>query len=272
MYSNDVSRPQMVDEYLKFCKIHLNAIKSGIIDLSECDWFYPTSLLPLWITKNSDKYEYIPPSNPDVAHYISTVTESAYSEKSSYMPLQFFPKSRVKPTELDSRITRLCNGRDCNERDFGGKDAFMFLLDEMINNVYQHSEFNHAGVLAQRYAHKNFVEISFFDDGISIPGSFEKHDIPFKTDEDAIARAINGTSTKERHDEERGFGLNTTTKMYTKGGNGEVLLISRNGILYKNKEEREKLYSLKGSYKLRGTLLSVRLPYPAAKINVEIYS
>lgn len=267
MCPNDRSTPQIVDEYMKFCKIHLNAVESGVIDLSRYEWFYPTSLLPLWTIKNCDDYEYIPPSNPNVAHYISTVTESTYSEESSYVPLQFFPKSHAKPAEIDERITRLCN-----EKYFGGKSAFLFLLDEMINNVYQHSEFNNAGVLAQRYESKHFVEISFFDDGISIPGSFEKHNVQFTTDEDAISKAINGTSTKERYGEKRGFGLNTTTKMYTEGGKAEVLLISRNGILYKNKEECEMIYSMKGSYELKGTLISVRLPYPAAKINVQAYS
>ena len=265
----DESRPSIVDEYIKFCKIHIQASKKGVIDLREYDWFYPTSLLPLWITKNKNDYlKYIPPLNSKVASYISTVTESVYSKESTYMPLQYLPKGHVKTAEIDERITQLCN----NEKDFGGKTAFMFLLDEMINNVYQHSDFTNAGVLAQRYVNKNFVEVSFFDDGISIPGSFEKHDIAFETDEEALVKAINGTSTKNRLGEERGFGLNTTTKMYTEGGEGEFLLVSRNAILYKKKGKSEKLYNMSNVYELKGTLISVRLPYPAAKIDVLSYS
>lgn len=135
-------------------------------------------------------------------------------------------------------------------------------------------------MLAQNYHKKRFAEISIFDDGISIPGSFENHGVKFKSDAFAISSAINGFSTKSK---ERRHGLNSSTSMYIDGGDAEVLVVSRNGIFHKKNGEPVKLYNtelmntnniiLDKEYvpPLEGTLFSVRLPYPASKIKAHLY-
>ena len=117
--------------------------------------------------------------------------------------------------------------------------------------------------MAQKYINKRFVEISILDDGISIPGCFEKHDASFSDDCIAIASAINGKSTK---DDGRGFGLGSSVKLYVGGLGGELLLVSRNGALYKNRDT-ELSYNTGIAYQLHGTLISVRVPYPVLQIN-----
>ena len=84
---------------------------------------------------------------------------------------------------------------------------FYFLIRELIGNIYEYSGFSNASMMAQIYKQKRFVEITILDDGISIPGCFEKHGNVISSDSDAIISAINGKISTKTEDEPRGFGL-----------------------------------------------------------------
>lgn len=268
--------PEILREYRKFCTVRNLALKSGVVDLSNYSWVYPTFLVPLCNLFLNYELEYKKPRNHNVDNYIDTVVSTEYSNGSTYLPLQDLPKNHTKLGEVISNLQEWCD----NGENYGGANAFNFILNELIDNIYEHSYFNHAFVLAQSYPTKGFSEISIFDDGISIPGSFNKHGIPFRSDADAISMAINGTSTKSKR---RGYGINSSMRMYIEGGRAEVLWVSRNGIFYKKKSEPAKLYNAEymntsnsisdneHSHTLEGTLFSVRLPYPASKIEAHLY-
>jgi len=59
-----------------------------------------------------------------------------------------------------------------------------------------------------------FIELGFLDDGITIPGSFNKHGRHYdeKDHYKAIDAAIRGKSTKAGR--ERGFGLSSNVEMF----------------------------------------------------------
>jgi hypothetical protein len=124
--------------------------------------------------------------------------------------------------------------------------------------------------MAQRYSKKGFVEVAFFDDGITIPGSLRKAGFNYSKDLDAIKDAVNGKSSKENY--ERGYGLNTNVRMCTdvNGLGGRVLVVSGRGAFeYCSEESEQRLYNLRESpYSLNGTLISVRIPYPAKEVNI----
>ena len=89
--------PEIVREYVKFCKIREKSKTTNIIDLSSCSWFYHTSLLPLanFLRDNMDSMDYIsPPDN--VNNYISIIMEHSFSEGSTYVPITNLPKTGVK--------------------------------------------------------------------------------------------------------------------------------------------------------------------------------
>ncbi len=234
--------------------------------MSSYSWFYPTSLILLsFFRRENIDYQYIEPDS-NVEQYIKTILNSTYSENSSYVPITYFSKyENHKDKIIDKLQTKYNNGNH-----YGGPNAFNFLMNELIDNIYTHSDFTKACVMAQQYKAKGFVEISIYDNGISIPSCFEKHGVEFSSDCEAIQKAISGTSTK---DKKRGFGLNRTIKMYTDDVNdiAEFLLISRNGAIYINKNDTRKIYSLKEPFTLHGTLISIRLSYPATKINAAQY-
>ena len=255
--------PLLLQEYLKFCEIRKKSNNFNLIDLSPYDWFYPTCLLPLGklLKENESPIKYISPVY-NVAHYISIIMGTTHSIESTYVPIMYLPGNERDARDIINRLQILYN----NGKDYGGINAFNFLIEELIDNIYTHSDFSVASVMAQRYEKKGFVEISIFDDGISIPTCFEKHGI-FLDDCTAIIKAVNGLSTKN---ETRGYGLNSTTNLYVNGLSGEFLLVSRNGALYKNQNE-EKLFNLIDGYNLPGTLISIRVPYPVPEVDIHAY-
>ncbi len=257
--------PELLQEYRKFCEIREKSKKSNVIDLSSYSFFHPTSMLLLadFLIDNKSSMEYIPPS-PSVQNYISTVMKKSYSEGATYMPIVDLPQDKNQSNKIIDKLQNLHN----NGKDYGGRNAFTYLIGELIDNIYQHSEFSNASVMAQRYGKRGFVEITIFDDGISIPTCFEKGGHNFSYDCYAIVDALHGKSTK--HDVERGHGLRSLVNLYIEGIGGELLLVSRNGAVYKKKSE-EKCYNAEGTYELSGTLVSIRIRYPAPVVDIYGY-
>ncbi|NOQ55959.1 MAG: ATP-binding protein, partial [Nanohaloarchaea archaeon] len=138
--------------------------------------------------------------------------------------------------------------------------------NELVDNIYQHSDFKNALVMAQRYENKKFTEICFFDDGITIKGSFLKNGIKFN-DTEAIIQALKGVSSKNK---ERGYGLSSNLNLFINGLGGEVLIISGIGAIYWSKTA-QKIYKLPDIYKLKGTLISIRIPYPVKMVDIYDY-
>jgi len=224
--------------------------------------------LPLMAFIIEENANVVLPKDPDVARYIKTVTNSsrfalAQWFKKSYLPLVPLPRQRKSANGILQRIYEMHNhGRKC-----GGENAFKYLIGEIVDNVYEHSEFFNSWVMAQAYASKRFMDICFFDNGITINGCFRKHGIGCKDDCLAISEAINGVSTKGN---ERGFGLNTTMKIFTYGISGKMFVISGNGGIHFTKSQQQ-LYKLGEAYELKGTLVSVRIPYPSSEVNIYEY-
>ena len=258
--------PEMVNNYLLYCNYKNNSRQTNVLDLRWLDWLYPTTLLPLGVftKKHSGAIEYRPPLNQNVANYMAVMTGSLKIEDfedKSYVPFVFLPQQK----EQSEKILELIYKLHRQGKEYGGENAFKYLVGELVNNIYEHSEFTTALVMAQRYKTKKFVEICFFDDGITIPGSFQKKGMGFKEDSEAIMKAINGLSTKGP---ERGYGLSTNFKIFTVGLAGEILLASGGGAVYA-KQNFQKIYKLQEQYRLeKGTLIAVRIPFPATGVNI----
>ena len=256
----------ILSDYVDYCKIRNSARENNVIDLSECSFFHPTCLLPLlkFMNNNSDMKCIDPPQN--VRYYMSLIASKHIYEGSSYIPYLELPHDHSK---VSATIDVLCEHHN-NGIDYGGKVAFNYMIAELIDNIYQHSQFDSASVMAQRYPNKGFVDVTICDDGISIPHCFEINDLfseDFDSDCDAISAAIKGTSTKN---DGRGYGLSTTINLYVNGCDASFLLVSRNGAFYKTKKEAT-FYNTEGLYSYDGTLVSLRIPYPINKVNIYDY-
>ena len=255
--------PELVNNYLTFTNQRSQALADNKLDLSHCVFIYPTTLLPLGVfIKTHPKILYNPPHNQNVANYIFLVTGKIsidQLENKSYVPCVPLPQTRTEAEKVLEYVFRLHH----QGKDYGGESVFKYLVSELVDNIYQHSKFSNAYVMAQRYEQKKFVEISFFDDGISIPGSFRKQETK-ADDSTLIIEAINGRSTK---DKERGYGLSSNIRIFTEGLGGQILIVSGGGLVYLEKSS-QKVYKLQEERRLSGTLISIRIPIPAKEIKL----
>jgi len=251
-------------EYLKLCKLRNNANNTGKLNLSDINWFYPTSLLPLGIfIKEEQEISVVPPSDPDVLSYYNIITESRseYSTERTYLPIVQIPPSEHQRAKILEPVIY------ANSDKIGGVNAFAYFVGEIVDNVYQHSKFSTAYIMAQKYPAKRFTEVSIVDGGISIPGAFENAGFEFE-DTEALSKAINGLSTKR--DKERGFGLGSSIKLLTKGLCGECLIVSREGGLIMDNEKKT-LYKMDSNCMFKGTLVSVRVPFQDREVEIYDY-
>lgn len=250
-------------EYLKFCQLRNNAITTGKMDLSSIDWFYPTTLLPLGIfIKEKHDIFIIPPTEPKVLNYYNIITKGggANSPGRSYIPIvQIPPNEKQRENMLEPLYS-------VEKNHVSARNAFIYVISELADNVYQHSRFSTGYIMAQKYA--NFTEVGIIDNGISIPGSFENAGFEF-SDVEALSEAINGLSTKLDMKEERGAGLRTSLRLLTEGLKGECLIISRGGKLIAKEEKT--FYNMDNNYIFNGTFICARVPVPYSEVKIYDY-
>ncbi len=150
-------------------------------------------------------------------------------------------------------------------KSFGS--SILYIIGELTDNIEQHSRYSNAYVLLKYNPKKAQTEIGIFDDGLSIPFVFEKNNILFSKDSEAIKMAIEGKTTK-KEDITRGYGLRTSMKI-VKALKGEMCIISRRGILTIKDSTLNISNFDKG--KLKGTLIYAKLKAPTKDLNIYPY-
>jgi hypothetical protein len=235
------------------------------LDLSNERWFYPTSLLPLGIFKiKNPEIRVTLPSDLDVCNYSDVITgEREIMPRKSYISIINIPK---REDERDKALDRL---NDFCSTYVGGKTAFLYFIGELVDNIYEHSSFSTAYIMAQKYEAKQFTEVCIIDDGISIPTSYENAGNEVNSDKDALKLALSGISTKV--DNERGHGLRSSVKLLTKGYQGTCLIVSGNGVLEADDFTGKTFCSIDKEHIYNGTLISTRIPFQGENVNVYDY-
>lgn len=141
--------PELVRRYLDYANIRDMALRTGTLDLENVRFLTPTTLLPLSITLRRSKktLKLAPPPNPDVESYLHCMMKERGFDAlngSTYLPILGLPKKAEQSLPILKKIYKLAG-------DPGGKNAFRYLIGELIDNIYQHSRFEIALVMAQQY-------------------------------------------------------------------------------------------------------------------------
>ncbi len=146
----EFGRSELGKEYIKFCRLRFDAVHANELDLSKIDWFYPISLLPLGILmKERPDIHVIHPSDPDVSNYVNIITKSEMiSYQRTYIPIVQIP---IDKNRRDKTLEPLYS----KSGHFGGANAFSYFVNEIVDNIYQHSSFSTAYIMAQEYPQKN---------------------------------------------------------------------------------------------------------------------
>ncbi len=260
-----LEHPELLVKYLEYCDYREQLSNIGIINLKYASDFDPLVLLPIYdlILKRS-KINYIPPVNENLANYVLTVFTKDIEDLTDPSNTGLIKIPR-KPTPNMNIFRRVHGLQETDEKTIcGGENSFMYLVSELVDNIYQHSNFSYASMMAQK--NQTRLSLCFFDNGITIPKSFEKNGMIFQ-DSEAIVCAVNGLSSKPGI--ERGFGLGTSVKILN-ALNSQIFIASGLGAIFLH-GQRHIRYNLIPKQELKGTLIALRIPYPTQEIDIYQY-
>lgn len=245
------------------------------VDISDGEWFTPGFLAPAAVAyqrnnQNCDRF-HLPPDKERYLSHIDFPDGSSDPEKThkNDLPLCQLNTSGEASTieRLESKIGKLL------VKNFGGSfdgtvSAIRYPMSELIDNVDQHSRCENGALLVQNYPSKSFVEICVADDGMGIPGNYDRHGIEFDDHGDALQKALTGLSTKSDGGQ-RGYGIRTTTEIVCEGLEGEILLASGNAAVHKRGEQPCRVVDLPTEWP--GTAFIARPKQPDASFNYIQY-
>ena len=180
----------------------------------------------------------------------------------TFIPLILFPTAANKAdSSLRENVLSAINSILKKQLKLTGNviEAVYYLVDELTNNVSDHSE-SHKGILfAQFYPTKNYMDICIADFGRGIKQTYlDSGKATPRTHEEAIEFAINGKSTKNQTIS-RGFGISTSRRMLTEGLKGKFFPCSGNAMFYQNSEKQE-IIALPEKANYSGCLIALRIP------------
>ena len=184
-------------------------------------------------------------------------------ESKTYIPIINFPSKRENnPTLIRDKIMNVLNSILRIQLNLSGgfRTAIIYLLDESINNIVDHSDAERGFVFAQYFPNRLFIDICIVDNGKSILGSYLQNGVKVASDIDAINLAINGKSTKKDKEHERGFGIRTSNNMLVSGMKGKYLLYSGKAIFIKTVDKQE-IIEIPDELHWLGTIVALRIPY-----------
>jgi len=246
-----------------------------ILDLSSLKWMLCCSALLLSskiveLKNRGCKISIIPPKDSNVSNYLTQLgfPLGGGMSKDTFMPIHHF---FVKEGESSTKLIEKESGEIFNviKKNFpiGLINGVFYLVGEMVDNMDQHSKFTQGSVMVQFYNKKGYVDIAILDNGITIPGAYEKNDLEFKNDADALNKALSGISTKVG-ELSRGKGLGTSKKLVTEGLKGDFYILSRKGLYW---AEGGKTGSKLLEKPLNGTLICMRFKAPGKDLNIYPY-
>lgn len=139
------------------------------------------------------------------------------------------------------------------------RQPLSYFLDELTNNINDHSGAEEGYLFAQFYPNNNYLDISICDAGKGIYESFlENPKFNPSTEIEAIQLALSGSSTKDRP-EARGFGISTTRNMVVNGLKGIIFIWSGN-TTFLQAVNKEAIVNIGKNGYFQGTFIGLRLP------------
>lgn len=266
---------------------HMLPNEEVIIDMKDCKFLTPPFLLGLMlIVQKLSKGRFIHIgdkfNDQRFSSYLKTIhfetslrpelIEGGYDsylsqfERKTYIPIIDFPATRFgNDTAIRDGFLSTINNLLSIQLMLRGalKTAIMYLIDEAVNNIVDHSSEKRGYIFAQYYKDKLFMDVCIADTGITILGTYQKIGaVSITTDKDAISNAANGKSTKENPENEgRGYGIPSSKGMLVEGLGGKYFLCSGNAFLIKT-GLKEEIIELPSSIQWPGTLVILRIPVP----------
>lgn len=256
--------------------IKLLKTQEKIIDLSSIKFSQPIITLPLAALISEEKLEFKKPANGNCFGYLKYFNFPNGLTKfekisSGYIPIYKFSaakkdqRSLIDKSEIIENLIKICTEKIGSPK--GAINALELAVDEIIDNIEEHSEAQYGWINAQYYPTKEYLDMCILDRGITILGNYKKHGISISDDSEALKNALEGLST--RPETIRGSGFRTFTNMIRGGFGGEMVVISGRAIAYANKQDLPLVKNL--SLDWQGTIIAIRIPRRSEPINYTLY-
>jgi hypothetical protein len=228
---------------------------------------FPTTLLPLLVLMDRTG-AVLESSIPSVRGYVAAVSRPDAPPAGATYLVALRRGADLGPGEgvLD-RLVDLSGSTRLFSRN---RDAYHYLLSELVDNIDQHAGADHAYVMAQYYPIRGEIEASFMDDGVTIPGSLERGIGRHYPPEDAVQAIVDALGGLSSRTAERGFGLRTSVRL-TNALGGEVLIVSGRGAVVAEPAGGVLPFRLSEDRALQGTLVSLRIPEGDKTISLYDY-
>lgn len=246
------------------------------LDLSEINWALPCSVILISgklmeILSKGAEVSYIPPKNSKVRDWLSNIgfPIGKKDDGNTFVSIKHFSNNPENKNQVNKESNALMDSmEDKIPNTFGS--SVKYILGELADNMDEHSNFTFASLMAQYYPRKKYLDMAVLDNGITIPFKFEKNDIPFDKDSEAIRKALSGEVTTKKNEKMRGYGLKSCRDISLKEIKGELHVVSRKGVVILKESEEPKLYDFI-DVSLKGTFLYFRLPTPKNEVNIYPY-
>jgi len=246
------------------------------LDLSNVKWVLPCSVILMSgklmeILSKGAEVSYIPPKDLSVKQWFSNIgfPLGKKLDGDTFISIKHFsnnPQNKNQVNEEANEVLQKMEGKIPNS--FG--DSIRYILGELVANIDEHSNFTFASLMAQYYPKKEHLDLAVLDNGITIPFNFEKNNINFEKDFEAIKKALYGEITTKRDELMRGYGLKSCKDISLKEVKGELHIVSRKGIIILKQNKEPEFYDF-DNVSLEGTFLYFRLPTPKNKVNIYPY-
>lgn len=228
--------PDRLVEMLKNVNEINIALTKGItnISISEIEWVYPISILPLVVYANNAGMQIsYTGNNTEVSKYLESICfpngiTDLRDINDDFLPITKLMCGKENPllNQYEDRV--LNNVSEIYRKSF--INGLKFLTSELQNNVEEHASIENYWIFAQYWSTTRTCEICIADTGIGYKKSYLGTEYEVENDFDAIKNALKGLSSKPV--KERGCGLSGIMRMFIKGYNGELVIMSGDGLLY----------------------------------------
>ncbi len=180
----------------------------------------------------------------------------------TYIPIVCFPTglTQAEITMRENVLTAV-NTLLKNQLNLKGQilTGIYYMIDEMTQNIVDHSDSEKGIIFAQFYPSKNYMDLCIADYGKGLYKTYQesgKHNP--KNTEEAMNFAVFGKSTKNIP-ESRGFGISTSREMLVKGLKGKFFLMS-DDTFYIQSQDRQEVIVLPNKITYKGCYVAMRIP------------
>ncbi len=280
------AKENMWEAFIEFlrCLETINKEKPDKVkfDFSECGFFAPHTTCGLVSLGKSLKekgceVEFIRPKDITVQSYLDTISfpdgldfmgsTSAGINRNlmsfhtkTYLPIVSFPTS-LADAGITEQIMTAVTTIFRNQLKLQGNilQAITYMVDELTQNVIDHSRSSQGMIHAQYYPYKQYLDLCIADWGKGIYQSYlDSGKFTPKDNAEAIEYAVKGKSTKDRA-ESRGFGLSTSRKMLVQGLKGKFLLMSGDTFFVEMQDPVEQISQIR-TINYQGCYVAMRIP------------